>query len=68
MPGSHLDMASNDDMLLSAFDLTILPTIGKSMEYSPAEAPGCSSAPAPIGHVLRPMGAGKTATGSVEPQ
>ncbi|KAF6843425.1 hypothetical protein CMUS01_02100 [Colletotrichum musicola] len=39
-PGPDLDMASNDDMLLSAFDLTKLPITGKSMEHSPAEAPG----------------------------
>ncbi|KAK1987135.1 hypothetical protein LZ30DRAFT_684838 [Colletotrichum cereale] len=40
VPGSDLDMASNDDMLLSAFDLTILPIFGKNMEHSHAEAPG----------------------------
>ncbi|KXH66797.1 hypothetical protein CSAL01_04863 [Colletotrichum salicis] len=40
VPGSDLDMASNDGMMLSAFDLTILPINGKSMEPSHAEAPG----------------------------
>ncbi|KAK1688814.1 hypothetical protein BDP55DRAFT_629367 [Colletotrichum godetiae] len=40
VPGSDLDMASNDGMMLSAFDLTILPITGKSMEPSHAEAPG----------------------------
>ncbi|KAK2012594.1 hypothetical protein LZ32DRAFT_628739 [Colletotrichum eremochloae] len=40
VPGSDLDLASNDDMLLSAFDLTILPILGESEEHSHAEAPG----------------------------
>lgn len=48
----HLDMTSNDDMFLIAFDLTILPIIGKNMEHLPAEVPGQSSAPALIEHVL----------------
>ncbi|KAK1952018.1 hypothetical protein LY78DRAFT_731503, partial [Colletotrichum sublineola] len=40
VPGSDFDLASNDDMLLSAFDLTILPILGESEEHSHAEAPG----------------------------
>ncbi|EFQ28271.1 uncharacterized protein GLRG_03415 [Colletotrichum graminicola M1.001] len=39
VPGSDLDMASNDDMLLSAFDLTILPIFGENVGRSHTEAP-----------------------------
>ncbi|KAK2055880.1 hypothetical protein LY76DRAFT_173875 [Colletotrichum caudatum] len=61
--------ASNDDMLLSAFDLTIhpLPTFWGERGTFACRSSRPSSAPAPIGHVLRPMGACIRAPGPVEP-
>ncbi|OHE95561.1 hypothetical protein CORC01_09151 [Colletotrichum orchidophilum] len=64
-------MASNDGMVLSAFDLTILPMTGKRMGPSHGTFACRSSrpwsAPVPFGNVLWPMDTTKTATSSVVP-
>ncbi|GKT60680.1 hypothetical protein ColTof4_00805 [Colletotrichum tofieldiae] len=68
VPGSDLDMASNDDMLLSAFDLTILPIFGKNMEHSHAEAPGRRQHQYQSGTYYGQWAPGRQPPASVEPR